>query len=97
MVSPDTSLREWDRQMGKHHRWLLLLGRYDNDFMYTRGILVTTTLWSTVNQLVHSMVVSGTGGLYIHILWTDGYGHECMLTVADSTSMSTETVHMDVL
>ena len=60
-------------------------------------ILETTTLWSSVNQLVHSMVVSGTGGLYIHILWTDGYGHECMLTVADSTSMSTETVHMDVL
>ena len=50
-----------------------------------------------MNQLVHSMVVSGTGGLYIHILWTDGYGHECMLTVADSTSMSTEAVHMDVL
>jgi hypothetical protein len=50
-----------------------------------------------VNQLVHSMVISGAGGLYIHILWTDGYGHEFMLTVADSTSMSTETVHMDVL
>ena len=47
--------------------------------------------------LVHSMVISGAGGLYIHILWTDGYGHKFMLTVADSTSMSTETVHMDVL
>ena len=65
--------------------------------MYTRGILETTTLWSSVNQLVLSMVISGAGGLYIHILWTDGYGHEFMLTVADSTSMSTETVHMDVL
>ena len=58
---------------------------------------MTTTLWSTVNRLVHSMVVSGTGGLHILILWTDGYGHECMLTVADSTSMSTEAVRMDVL
>ena len=97
MVSPDTSLREWDRQMGKHHRWLLFLGRCDYDFMYTRGILETTTLWSSVNLLVHSMVVSGAGGLYIHILWTDGYGRKFMLTVADSTSMPTETVHMDAL
>ena len=83
--------------MGKHHRWLLFLGRCDYDFMYTRGILETTTLWSSVNLLVHSMVISGAGGIYIHILWTDGYGHEFMLTVADSTSMSTEAVHMDVL
>ena len=64
--------------------------------MYTRGILETTTLWSSVNLLVHSMVISGAGGIYIHILWTDGYGHEHMLTVADSTSMPTEIVHMDV-
>ena len=84
-------------QMEKHHRWLLFLGRCDYDFMNTRGILETTTLWSSVNQLVLSMVISGAGGLYIHILWTYGYGHEFMLTVADSTSMSTETVHMDVL
>ena len=97
MVLPDTSLREWDRQMGKHHRWLLFLGRCDYDFMYTRGMQENDTLWSSVILLVHSMVISGAGGIYIHILWTDGYGHEFMLTVADSTSMSTETVHMDVL
>ena len=38
-------------------------------------------LWS----MVHSMVISGAGGIYIHILWTDGDGREFMLTVADST------------
>ena len=42
------------------------------------------------------MVISGADGIYIHILWTDGYGREFMLTVADSTSMPTEIVHMDV-
>ena len=54
------------------------------------------TLWSSVNLLVHSMVISGAGGIYIHILWSDGYGRELMLTVADSTCMLTEIVHMDV-
>ena len=54
------------------------------------------TLWLSVTLLVHSMVISGAGGIYIHILWTDGYGREFMLTVADSTSMPTEIVHMDV-
>ena len=34
--------------------------------------------------------------IYIHILWSDGYGSELMLTVADSTCMLTEIVHMDV-
>ena len=82
--------------MEKHHRWLLFLGRCDYDLMYTRGILETTTLWSSVNLLVHSMVISGAGGIYIHILWFDAYGRELMLTVADSTCMLTEIVHMDV-
>ena len=57
---------------------------------------MTTSLWSSVNLLVHSMVISGAGGVYIHILWTDGYGRKFMLTVADSTSMPTEIVHMNV-
>ena len=54
------------------------------------------TLWSSVILLVHSMVISGAGGIYIHILWTDGYGREFMLTLADSTSMTNEIVHIDV-
>ena len=66
-------------------------------YVYTGEFALVDTLWLSVTLLVHSMVISGAGGMYIHILWTDGYGHEFMLTVADSTSMSTEAVHMDVL
>ena len=60
--------------MEKHHRWLIFLGICDYDYMYTRGIQENDTLWSSVILLVHSMVISGAGGLHIHILWTDGDG-----------------------